>query len=72
VATYQEVLMTVDTSSCCSRARSSSVSGGAFATNSATRSSIVIRALRHQAWGAASQSCGSVSLPPDAAVQQQP
>jgi hypothetical protein len=29
-------------------------------------------ALRHQAWGAASQSCGSVSLPPDAAMQQQP
>src|SRR5215217_6876745 len=29
-------------------------------------------ALRHQAWGAASQSRGSVSLPPDAAVQQQP
>jgi hypothetical protein len=29
-------------------------------------------ALRHQAWGAASQSYGSVSLPPDAAVQQQP
>jgi hypothetical protein len=28
-------------------------------------------ALRHQAWGAASQSCGLVSLPPDAAVQQQ-
>ena len=29
-------------------------------------------ALRHKAWGAASQSCGSVSLPPDAAMQQQP
>ena len=29
-------------------------------------------ALRHQAWIAASQSCGPVSLPPDAAVQQQP
>jgi hypothetical protein len=26
-------------------------------------------ALRHQAWGAASQSCGSVSLPRDAAVE---
>ena len=25
-------------------------------------------ALRHQAWGAASQSCGAVSLPCDAAV----
>jgi NADPH:quinone reductase-like Zn-dependent oxidoreductase len=31
-----------------------------------------LAALRHQAWGAASQSCGSVSLPPDAAMQQQP
>jgi hypothetical protein len=30
------------------------------------------RALRYQAWGAASQSCGSMSLPPDAAGQQQP
>jgi hypothetical protein len=28
-----------------------------------------IVALRHQAWGAASQSCGLVSLPPDAAMQ---
>jgi hypothetical protein len=31
-----------------------------------------LRALRHQAWIAASQSRGPVSLPPDAAVQQQP
>ena len=29
------------------------------------------QALRHQAWIAASQSRGLVSLPPDAAVQQQ-
>jgi hypothetical protein len=29
-------------------------------------------ALRHQAWGAVSQPCGPVTLPPDAAVQQQP
>jgi hypothetical protein len=28
-------------------------------------------ALRHQAWIATSQPCGSVSLPPDAAVRQQ-
>jgi hypothetical protein len=28
-------------------------------------------ALRHQAWMASSQSCGLVSLPPDATVQQQ-
>src|SRR5919106_2111441 len=28
-------------------------------------------ALRHQAWMASSQSCGPVSLPPDATVQQQ-
>jgi hypothetical protein len=36
------------------------------------RFSAELGALRHQAWGAASQSCGAVSLPPDAAVQQQP
>src|SRR5215217_5241541 len=35
-------------------------------------SSPPILALRHQAWGAASQSRGPVSLPPDATVQQQP
>jgi hypothetical protein len=29
-------------------------------------------ALRHQAWGATSPSCGLESLPPDAALQQQP
>jgi hypothetical protein len=29
-------------------------------------------ALRHQAWGTASQSCGAMSLPPGAAVQSQP
>jgi hypothetical protein len=29
-----------------------------------------LQALRHEAWGATSQSCGSVSLPADAAVQQ--
>src|SRR5512133_3576549 len=29
-----------------------------------------MQALRHEAWGATSQSCGSVSLPADAAVQQ--
>ena len=29
-------------------------------------------ASRHQAWEAASESCGSVSLPGHAAVQQQP
>jgi hypothetical protein len=29
-------------------------------------------ALRHQAWMPSSQSCGPVSLPPDATVQQQP
>jgi HB1, ASXL, restriction endonuclease HTH domain len=28
-------------------------------------------ALRYQAWGAVSQACGPVSLPPDSAVQQQ-
>src|SRR5215211_2978777 len=29
-------------------------------------------ALRHQTWGTPSQVCGPVSLPDDAAVQQQP
>jgi hypothetical protein len=41
-------------------------------TPSGSRQEVTKEALRHQAWGAASQSCGSMSLPLDAAVQQQP
>jgi hypothetical protein len=35
-------------------------------------SQILLPVLCHQAWGAPAHSCGPVSLPGDAAVQQQP
>jgi hypothetical protein len=43
--------------------------GEAFSGDHLSQGGFAIVALRHQAWGAPSQSCGSVSLPRDAAVQ---
>jgi hypothetical protein len=48
------------------------VEGGLVGLDDQQVGGVLLGALRHQAWIAASQSCGPVSLPADAAVQQQP